>query len=130
MTMKSEAKAVLLACLELTREIAARPDPDPWKEWEVADLADERKYGPRYWPAWWFGGGKPLREAERVRYLRALQSLERDGLVKITNHAGGTKLGWVKLTDAGRAEAEKLEARSARRKPVERLASEATEARG
>lgn len=103
----AEEREVLAVCRRLMAEIAATPDPPAWKRWEAADLADLRRYGPRYSPSRWFGDGRPVPERYRVRYLRAVQSLESAGLVKATN--AGNRLAFLRLTTEGEKIAATLE---------------------
>lgn len=104
--LTAEEREILLVCKQLTGDIAARPEPA--SRWDRAELADLRKYGPRYSPSEWFGDGRSLPERFRVRFLRAVQNLESRRLVKGTNRGG--RLAHLKLTAEGEALAATLAA--------------------
>ncbi|MBP3956702.1 hypothetical protein J8F10_15615 [Gemmata sp. G18] len=104
MTTKSKLtdteREILTAVRDRMTEVAALPDPPNWKHWQVEELRELREYGPRYAPADWFGGGNPLPEKVRVRYLRAINKLMDTGFLDGTTTDGG-RLAWLKLTPAG-----------------------------
>jgi len=103
--MKPEHRSILLECLRREREIAARPEPRPWFEWEVQAHEDDVLFGPKYRFGEWFGD-----HPNRVRqaYLRAVYELGGEpGLLELTRSGGG-RLERVRLTDEGRVVAEQL----------------------
>ena len=87
------AREVLLEVARRMREIDDAPEPPAWKTWEVLERRELKTYGPRYSPAVWFGGGRPIPERHRVRYLRALHELAAGGLLAI--------LGWAAILGVG-----------------------------
>ena len=104
--MKPEEQDLLIRCLELTNEFATYEKPAEWQTWVYDDWLAEATHGPRYLISAWFG---PLRERDRVRYRRAIDNLEADGLM-VTHRQWGTRLTHVKLTEAGKALAAQLTA--------------------
>lgn len=108
--MTIEMKLVLLECLFRENQIAAAIRPPKWQKWGRMIDAELREYGPRYSPAEWFGGGQPLEEKMRVRYLRAVHKLQKDGQLAVTTVSD--KLAYLKLTAAGREAAEQVAAES------------------
>jgi hypothetical protein len=73
----------------------------PWQCAEARRHAAEKRYGPRYSPAWF--GAAAASEAGRVRFLRAVHALERAGLLAAKKV--GRQLRHVRLTAKGRAAA-------------------------
>jgi hypothetical protein len=102
----AEVADLLRELLRRTQEIEAAPRPPDWRSWDMRRWAEDREYGPLYAPRDWFGGGEPLPEAERVRYLRAVRRLAGEGLLTMIVSERGGKLQRLRLTRAGRAAAE------------------------
>ncbi len=90
---------ILAAIAAGMREIDARPQPPAWQTWAVREWEEAREYGVRYEPARMFGGGSPLPERIRTRYLRVLHELAEAGL--LTRTGTGGRLTHVKLTPTG-----------------------------
>ncbi|QDT74433.1 hypothetical protein [Lacipirellula limnantheis] len=103
--MKSEEQQILLRCRELTSLLEAS-EPPAWQAWDHRDWEVEYEHGPRYLAGKWFG---PQDERMRMRYRRAVDSLERAGLVT-THREWGGKLTHLALTAAGVDAAELLAA--------------------
>ena len=101
--MTPEKTAILTRCFELTKALETS-EPHPWEVWEHREWELESENGPRYLIGRWFG---PLDERRRMRYRRAVDSLERDGLVK-THREWGVRLTHLALTEAGEAIAREL----------------------
>ena len=102
---------VLRACARQEATIAATPDPPKWRYWEVTELEESRKYGPRYSPREWFSAGSfPLPEYLRVHYLRAVHRLSGCGLLR--QAAIGRRLLRLRLTEEGAALVAKLSKRA------------------
>ena len=95
-------RQILTAVRDRMAEIAGRPDAPAHLHWEQIELDELRRYGPRYSPTEWFGGGHALPEKIRVRYLRAVNKLIGTKLLVGTTTEGG-RLTWLKLTAAGAA---------------------------
>ena len=93
-------REILTACRDRMAADAEVPEPDRAARWVHAAWVELRDYGPRWQPASMFGGGEPLPEHVRVRYLRALRRLEVAGLLETFTGEGG-RLENVKLTEAG-----------------------------
>lgn len=100
--MTNEQKTVLLRCVELTDALPTS-EPKPWEfgrlEWE-----EQMDLGPRYLASRWFG---PINERMRMRYRRAVDVLESQGLVE-THRAWGTRLTHLRATDKGRAVVDRI----------------------
>ena len=95
--MTDEQKTVLLRCVELADALPAA-EPEPW-QYAHREWLFEMEYGPRYLAGRWFG---PIGERMRMRYRRAVDALESQGLVKL-HREWGTKLTHLSATPAGRA---------------------------
>jgi hypothetical protein len=118
--MKPEVEAVLLTCLAKQEASAKVKRPPAWRRLARGSFDEEHAHGPQYAVTSWFGH---VPEFQRLRYLRAVEEAERDGLL-VTWCRHGRRLSRVKLTTGGlrvarelrsskRAEA-KAEARAAK----------------
>jgi hypothetical protein len=101
--VKPEETALILRCWELICELVENEPPE-WATWDYEPWREQILHGPRYQISRWFGA---LRERDRVRYRRAIDSLEARGMVT-TYRAWGTRLTHVGLTDEGIELAEQL----------------------
>lgn len=100
-----EEKEILLATA--VRQLDFLTQPKRWRpRWEQARHELIAECGPEYSPSQWFGGGEPLPEPVRARYLRAVYRLDARGLVMAT--IVGERLRHVILTPAGAAVAATL----------------------
>lgn len=93
-------RQIMTTCRDLEAEIAARPQPGAWQRWERDELDHLKRYGPLYRPSEWFGGGRPIPEKYRVRYLRAINKLIAAGLLTGAT-TEGNRLAHLRLTEAG-----------------------------
>lgn len=100
-TLTETEHLVLTTCRDLEAEIAGRKNPPKSQHWERVDFDELKRYGPRYLPSAWFGGGRPLPEKHRVRYLRAVNRLIEAGLLAGTTSRDSNRLQHIKLTPAG-----------------------------
>lgn len=95
-------KMVLSECVAREKQIAATPKPPEHRRWDLREWEELRDYGPAYSSGEWFGDERGhLPEKIRSRILRAIRELERRGFIVCTNN--GSRLGWMKTTDEGRA---------------------------
>jgi hypothetical protein len=95
---RPEYNAVLLECLRREEALASAEAPPEWRWWDYEPYLEELEHGPNYSPTSWFGR---LPDHERQRYLRAIERLERAGLLT-TWRRRGRKLSNIKLTAVGR----------------------------
>lgn len=86
------------------RELAA-VDASEMDPFELDDHEDQIEHGPRYQPGEWFG---QLSDVHQTRLRRTIRKLEADGLLTTWKQFGG-RLSHIKLTDAGMAEAERIQ---------------------
>ena len=107
MTMAEARRRVLLAALERTRAFEAETPPPEWRRWDRDRYDEQAEMGPEYAAGAWYGD---VTNADRQQLLRAVEGLERDGLVVRGSRYEGGKFTHLRLTDAGRAEAERLTA--------------------
>ena len=103
MNIRLEHKEILTECENRMTQLTKQKQPPDWRCWEVEDYLTQREYGPKYGCGAWFG---PMPERRRMRYRRAIDDLERDGLLKIWREF--SKLTSLKLTRKGRKMAKKL----------------------
>jgi hypothetical protein len=104
--MKPEVEAVLLACLAKQEANAKEKRPPAWRRIERGSFDETREHGPEYACGQWFG---QVPEHQRLRYLRAVEEAERDGLL-VTWCRHGRRLSHVKLTTGGLTVARELRA--------------------
>ena len=76
--MKPEQVRLLLECARRMQELANTPRPEDWQVWLVYEYDEQIEHGPRYGCGEWFG---PVPEHQRMRYRRAIDELERGGLL-------------------------------------------------
>ena len=106
--MNTEQRAVLAECLKRQRAIEQfEPPENEWRWWVLDEIQTERENGPRYACGDWFAY-ETQRQRQRMRYRRAIETLERGGIVQ-TWKQHGRKLSHVQLTPAGRKLAERME---------------------
>ncbi len=101
--MTAEETRLLTRCLALQAEIEATEPPE-WQRWVYDRWRTEFVNGPAYAISRWFG---PTRERDRMRYRRALDVLESQGLVELYRE-NGLRLSHVRLTDEGEEVARRL----------------------
>jgi len=94
---------ILKKCHEL-EQVISKSKPKPWETWLFFDWQEETEHGPRYKVSEWFG---QLPERHRVGLRRCIAALEKKGLLT-TWRRWDDRLTNVKLTEAGRREAQKL----------------------
>lgn len=97
--MKPEHARLLLECSRRMCELASTPRPEDWQTWLVDEYDEQVEHGPRYGCGEWFG---PHPEHQRMRYRRAIDELERGGLL-ITWRRWGRRLSNLRLTRKGKA---------------------------
>lgn len=108
--MSDEQRAVMLETLRRMRAIESFDPGDKFRHsWVIRDHENEVDYGPRYACGSWFDYDGSDRI--RMRYLRAIQRLERAGVLTLWREHG-RKMSHIRLTSAGRVLAEKLEQES------------------
>lgn len=113
MTRDEARAAILVRLLQRTREVetlahnitASRQPPEVHfsSRFRLVRFLEERNNGPRYEVGVWFPGSTP---AEQKCYQRAAHDLHEAGLVV---GSAGKRLTNLRLTDAGKAEAERAE---------------------
>lgn len=109
--LSSEERDILTTCATLMREIQEQDVPEEDDYWARLEYDELKEHGPRYVPRTWFGGGSPVPERYRVRYLRALHNLAGRGLVSLATGSGGRTEN-VKLTAKGWAAVEGIEGKA------------------
>ena len=95
--MKPEHTELLAECYHRTRTLSAAPRPPSWQSWAIAEYDEQIEHGPRYGCGQWFG---PRPEHQRMRLRRAINDLERGGLLT-TWKRYGRRLSNIKLTELG-----------------------------
>ena len=104
--MNAEQRAVTLECLRRQRAIEQfEPPENEWRWWVLDEIKTEREHGPRYACGDWFTYET---QRQRMRYRRAIETLERGGILKCWKQHG-RKLSHLQLTPAGMKHAERLE---------------------
>lgn len=103
--LTADEKTILRECLKRETTISDAPAPPSWKHWECRELDDQRRHGPAYAPADWFGS---MSQTDRRQLLRVIRRLESAGL--LTAHSRrGNRLSHIKLTPAGEKLAKSLQ---------------------
>ena len=102
--MKNEHEKILIECFVRMRVLEKTPRPPDWKVWECDEYDELQVHGPAYAVGAWFPG---VPNHERMRYRRAIDDLERAGLL-FAFKRWGRRLSNVKLTEAGEKIARKL----------------------
>lgn len=107
--MTAAEQLILIECQTRQDAIAATIGaPESGSILERTEQNNARLNGPRYVPSDWFGeDGKPLPEAERVRFLRAVHKLASAGFLAVTRNGAG-RVERIRLTQSGRAEVGRL----------------------
>ncbi len=101
--MNHQQTKILKKCYELEQSFS-ESEPEKWETWLLRDWQEQVEHGPTYKVGEWFG---PLPERDRVGYRRCIKKLEEQGLLT-TWRRWGDRMTNVKLTEAGRAEIERL----------------------
>ncbi|MEO2044940.1 MAG: hypothetical protein ABGX16_00015 [Pirellulales bacterium] len=94
---KPEYAQILVECYHRTRQLAQTEQPPAWMTWLVDEREEQIEHGPRYGCGEWFG---PVHEFERMRLRRAIDDLERGGLI-VTWRRRGRRLSNIELTKSG-----------------------------
>jgi hypothetical protein len=95
--MKAEVERVLLVALQKQEALAREKRPPRWRPFSTEMYEEGRAHGPEYKCSTWFG---EVPEHERLRLLRGVEALEREGLL-VTWRRFGRRLSRVKLTAQG-----------------------------
>jgi hypothetical protein len=98
---------VLICIAEQFEEARAQPEPARWRGWDHERWEIAQEVGPPYSTIRWFGE-LAHNEAGRMRCLRLVYELESEGLLECLKDEFSTKLGRVRLTEAGQAVVAKL----------------------
>lgn len=110
--MKNEHRQILMECHRRMQALAAGPRPPAWQRWDCERHDEQLENGPHYGCGQWFGD---VPEHERQRLRRAIDDLERGGLLT-TWSAYGRRLTSIKLTAEGERIVAELAAAAARRR--------------
>jgi hypothetical protein len=102
--MKPEHAQILVECRQRMDELSSTNRPPDWQVWATDEYDEQIEHGPRYGAGEWFG---PLLDHERMRLRRAIDDLQRGGLL-VTWRRYGRRLSNIKLTPKGREVAKQL----------------------